>query len=280
MPITIFRCAHSPEELNEEFEKLFKECDILLVENSFNDWCYPFKKYLSDLADKGYSSMPSFRAIHFDEYQKKLEAFIRNSKKQIEVEESPTSLEEFERIDKLTDDSINTFFKGDVERACTKMIRSMIKIWEDDVKREKSLEKQIPRIQKENKGKRILFPLGMDHFIYYKLKEGGLDVKQQFPYKTIMFPLYIEVKRRIGLNKPFTTESVAKSITEIIIEHYLLNNTESTPKEVIEKPREIVEKLSYEDIKNLSKYISEKFWRRKMPGEATVMCLRNKGFEI
>lgn len=280
MPITIFRTPHSPKALNKIFEKRFEECDIFLTEQGFNDGYNEIKEYLSELSNKGYSSKPlQFFGAHFDEYGEKLKSFIKNSKKQIEVEKSPFTLEDYERVESLADSAEDKFCKGDLEIACAKMVEYLVEVNERDKGRMESLSEQLINLQKENKNKRILAEGGSDHLIHYKLKEKGLDVKQEFPYKPLILPIHTEVKRRIAFNKPFTMESVAKSIVEYFIIQYLMG-IGSTPKQIIEKPRKILEKLSYNEIRDLSKYISENSLRRQMPSEAIILWLKNKGFEI
>jgi hypothetical protein len=50
--------------------------------------------------------------------------------------------------------------------------------------------------------------------------------------------------------------------------------------EAMRKSNRIVRKLSYDEIKDLSKYISENSLARKMPIEAMVVWLKKRGYEI
>jgi len=279
MPIKIFRCPHHSDELNENFEKEFKECDIFLFEQGCNDEYNRVKSYISELSAKGYSSDSTPLIGNFDAYMEKLLNIIKNSKKKIEVEKSPFAQEYTERNESFGDNAMKRFCSGDIERACADMIMYLTGVNERDEGRENSLEEQLIQIQEENKDKKVLAAIGTDHLIYYKLKNKGLDVKQEFSYMPVVYPIHAEVKRRIAFNKLFTMEMVAKSIAESFITKFLISSG-ATSREIIEIPRKLLEKLDYEKIKELSKYMSEDVLRRRFPNEAVVIWLRKQGFEI
>jgi len=93
MPITIFAQGHFPEDLNQNFENLFKKCDILVAEVAVKEKYDDVKTYLNQLSQIGYSDDTFLSPVN-PEYSWKLQEFIKNSKKQIEVEKSPISLKE------------------------------------------------------------------------------------------------------------------------------------------------------------------------------------------
>lgn len=278
MTITIFRHAHFPEELNEKFEHLLEKSDILVVEMATREFREEVKEHLNQLSQKGYSSF-KFQGL-FSEIQRKREDLIRDSKKQIELEESSISLKEFRKLENLIQDSREAFVNGDFEEAYNKQLDSAINIVRWDRKRDASLLNQLTKLQRENENKEILVPLGAGgHLIYYELKEKGLDTKQEFPYIPYTFPLFDEPMRRLRFGRPYTPQLIAQALVDRMVCIYLTNSGLSLH-QAVEKSREIVEKLSYSEIRNLSKYISENNLRREMPKETAVLWLRKKGFEI
>ncbi|MEM5778481.1 MAG: hypothetical protein QXK49_02550 [Candidatus Aenigmatarchaeota archaeon] len=279
MPINIFRCAHATEELNEKFVKLFKNCDILLLEHGINNDYEIQRKCISNLA-KGISNYIILDNINvFYEFTEKIISFIKNSGKQIEIEKSPVSLEEFKETDKIRINSIFEFYNGNFEKAYENKLKFHYEQAKLLRRRDLSLTEQIIKLQNENKDKNILSVIGSNHQIYYYLRKKGVEAKQEFPYKPYIFDQETELNRRITFNKPFTQDLVAKTFVNNIIDPYL--ECSGLPLNLlVEKSRKISEKLSYEDIKFLSKYLGEDFLRSKMPGEATVIWLRKKGLEI
>lgn len=277
MPITIFRCPHEPEALNEEFIRLFKECDILFIEETINEECNAGREYYSDLSNKGYSSI--FSQSNFDNYARKFDSIVKGSKKQIAVECSPVKNEDFNRIEDLGINAINAFKNGEFEVACKKiLVYSQTKI-ENEKDRENSLVKQLIELQKKDENKKILLPIGTSHPTYYKLKEKGYNVRQVISNKPFIFSMDDEILRRLEFNKPIKNELLAKSIVEYLIFNYIKHDNKPLHKSV-EIARRIAEKLSYSDVKDLSKYISEDIYRRVMPEDATIVWLRKRGITI
>ncbi|MEM5872385.1 MAG: hypothetical protein QXD55_00775 [Candidatus Aenigmatarchaeota archaeon] len=280
MPINIFRCSHVPEDLNEKFVKLFKNCDILLLEHAINKDYEIQRKCVSDLA-KGNLNYTIFFDSNdiFYGFVEKLLSIIKNSGKQVELERSPVSFKEFEKMVEIRENSMLEFFNGNFTEAYEKRLKFHYEQAKLLRRRDLSLTEQIIELQNKNKDKNILSLIGSDHQIYYYLRKRGVEVKQEFPYKPYVFDCPSELNRRITFNKPFTQDLVAKTFVNNIIGHYL-EDLGLPPDRLIEKARKISEKLSYEDIKSLSKYLGEDFLRSKMPEEATVIWLRKKGLEI
>jgi hypothetical protein len=281
MPITLFRCIHGPKQLNERFEELFKECDILFEEHGISDYRDELNSYLSELANKGYAKKISAkdRNSFIGDYNKKLDYFVRDSGKKIEIEISPISMEELKKNLDLSKKESKTFLKGDVEKACKQTLEKYKRFNQLTKRRDENFIRQLTKLQEENKGKNILSVIGANHTIYYKLKEMGLNVREDFPQKPFLFPLHAEIRRRIKFNKPFTNEMVARTFVESFLTTYLYKSGLPLYESNI-KSRNIAEKLSYEDIESLSKYLSEKSYRKSMFKEATVLWLRKKGFDI
>jgi hypothetical protein len=278
MPITVFRHSHGgPEELNEKFKELFKECDIVVVECAHKEDCNDYKKYLNQLSQIGYS-FDVFQSLH-DEFLEKLHEFIRNSKKQIEVEESPISSEEYMKTHLLFGNSINAFLNGKLKDACIDFLACCKSTAKFSKKRDTYLAEQLIKLQRENENKKILLTIGSMHLVYYELKRRGIEAKQEFPYYPYTFPLYDELRRRIMFGKPYTMELVAQSIVEIGIFDYLKDLCLSC-NEATKKARKIAEKLSYDEINDLSKYISKDNYRKIVWKETIISWLKKKGYKI
>ncbi len=281
MPITVFRCPHHSRALkNGLFEKEFRESDIIFFEQGIKDDSEDLKTYYSELSERGQQKYIMGRSA-FDKYHETIDSFIRNSGKQVEIEKSHLSFEELLSIGKIHENARSLFYRGDLENACRGVLESSKAFSKENRKRELNIVSQLVELQKQNESKKIIFPFGVDHSIYYKLKKKGLDVKQVFYEKPFVFPVFVEIYRRIEFNKPITMEMLARSIVENAVSAYL---TEARTGELDHlfnlKGREIAERLSYEDIKDLSKYISQDSYRIEMPKEATVIWLRKKGVDI
>jgi hypothetical protein len=275
MPITIFRSAHESEELNEKFKELFEECDILVVEWGDKEYWNKLKEHLNQLSQIGYSTH-NFEA---DGEWEKLENFIKNSKKQIEVEESPVSFWDYMRAGDLLAESKYEFLTGKLEDACKFFSLYWKRMGEIIRKRDASLAEQLIRLQKENENKRILLKIGAGHLAHYELKKRGVAVKQEFPYLPYILLLAHELLRRIQFGKPYTIELVAQAIVEDTILDFR-RNIHLPYREAAKKVRKIAEKLSYDEINDLSKYISkDTFYWIKLE-DTIISWLEKKGYKI
>jgi hypothetical protein len=138
---------------------------------------------------------------------------------------------------------------------------------------------QLVKLQEENEEKEILVEIGANHTIYHKLKEMGLEVKQEFPYEPYIFNLYGELMRRFIYNKPYTRELAARTIVEVLVVDYL-DKIGLPFSSQLKNLRKFLEKLSCEDINSLSIFLSKNSWRRIMPLESVILWLRKRGFEF
>lgn len=276
MPITLYRCAHTAEELNEKFERLFEECDILVVEHAIGEDYKETQKYYNQLSFIGKTEYIGFSP--YSDFEEKLESHIKNSGKRIEVERSPLTRKHMEILFNLIDQARRKFLQGDIEEVCEKWVKHAKYLSKLIEIRDKSLAKLLINLEKENMEKNILVVIGADHMVHYELKKKGINVKQIFPYKPFIFSLSIEPCRRIRFNKECPNELIARSFVSTIIGTYL-ESLGIPYSKTLYKVREISEKLSYEDIKNLSKYVSNPS-HREMYREATILWLRKRGFEI
>lgn len=282
MSIWTFRCGHFANELNERFKELFRDCDILFVEQTFGEEYELQKKYLNDLSFKGYSNLtPStLPSLLFQSFLEDLESYIRNSRKKIEVERSPITFNYFAKISNIYSKGIHAFLEGNLEEACERKLKALELHAETVEKRDRALVDQLVNLQERNEEKTILVLIGVGHFLPYYLKEEGLEVRQEFPYKPYYFSLSSELDRRIRLNLPYNKEMIAQSIVESIVMEYLSEGTDSIPQNIIKQVRSIVERLGYRDVSSLSKFISRDFLRKKLYPYSTILWLREKGFNL
>jgi hypothetical protein len=278
MSITIFRHSHDHRELNKKFEELFRKSNIVVVEHGFKETYTKMKTYYNQLSQKGHSDYFTTSIPPFVKYSNRLENFIKNSGKQIEVEKSPVSENEWIKLDTLSYVSTQAFLNGKLEEACKKELESAIGSVEIEEKRENSLVKQLIELYEENENKQILVLIGANHLIYYKLKKKGIDVKQEFPYLPYFLSIYDELCRRLKLKQQYNFELVAQAIVYRSIGGYLLWK-DLPARRVIENARRIAEKLSYHEIKCLSEYLSEKDYRKENFPEAIIIWLRKKGYK-
>lgn len=281
MTVKIFRHTHFPEDLNDKFDESFKESDILVVENAVSESSNGLKEFFNSLASRG-KYEHSVRSNGSIDYHQKLITFITNSKKQIEVEKPPVSLDELEKIKFLRWDSLDDFCYGNLERACEKRLEALGLVNEINNKRSNSLVGQLENIQKINENKSILALVEPSRglSIYLGLKKDGFEVKQELSYRNIIFECEDQVGRRILFNKPYTKESLAKYFVCNSIFSYLKNDLGLTRSQSIEKSTKVAEKLSFEDIKSLSTYIGQDVLRRNMDVEATIVWLKKRGIEV
>jgi len=168
---------------------------------------------------------------------------------------------------------------GKLEEACNKALEFYQLEVEIDKKREASFVEQLIELYEENEDKEILVLYGAAHPIYYELKRRGINVKREFPYLPLIFPLPTELERKLRFGIPYTKDLVAQAIIVSAVETYLRDLGMSSI-EAMRKSNRIVRKLSYDEIKDLSKYISENSLARKMPIEAMVVWLKKRGYEI
>jgi len=74
-------------------------------------------------------------------------------------------------------------------------------------------------------------------------------------------------------------ELAAQAIVEQIISIHL-EDLDLPYNEAAKRARKIAEKLSYDEINDLSKYVSKNDWRKQMWKEATILWLEKKGYKI
>jgi len=278
MTITIYRCAHWPEELNERFEEEFKECDIIFLESAWGFGYDEIKKHFNRLS-RGEPTEYSISSPVFRDFMAKRNAFICGSGKPVELEKSRAYKTPDEMLAGSFGFYAGAFTNGNLEEACDLKLKWMKSGMEKMDVRDSDLIEQLAELQEENPGKTILCNLGSGHDIYYGLKRKGLDVKQVMPYTPYVFDLNDELARRIRYGKVCTKTDHARAFADWAINSYLYSMGHPTW-ERIKMARKISGQLGYDDVEELSKYISKYDWRQEAPAVATALWLQKKGFDI
>jgi len=265
MSIQIFRHAHVPEELNEKFDELFRESDIVVIEFhvSLDERREEVKNSINNLSLGKLKIDYFFPFREATPYASRLFSLIENSKKQIELENSPINAEYYSQINKLEKRTIEEFSAGNLRKASKLFLESSRAIAKVCEERDESLTQQLIELSEENPRKKILFPVGALHQVYRKLKEEEVEnVEQSFPYLPYTFSLREEVYLRMRFNLPITEMMTLRSILEtFFLEYFHLSRL---PYQKCRRlARNIVETLSYEDIESFSKDIRE--YRRRVP---------------
>ena len=250
MPMTFYRCSHALDELNERFERLFKESDILMIEQSTNEDREKFTEYLNQISagvrkeDLKYL----FTSGEFDTYFKKIEGLLRGSGKRVEVENSPFDTKTiFEGLKEL-EHSVDLYFSGNLEEACNLKLKAYQQLASRIISRDEQLSEQLTNLQNENSGSSILMPIGASHNIHMKM---GPQAKQEVPYKPYLFDYSSEVIRRIVFGRPVTKEMIARTLPEGALQTLLLDAGYPI-RTTAELTRSVVENLSYADVNELS----------------------------
>ncbi len=153
MDITVFRSFHDEESLNEIFAKSFRGCDIFVREQEINDFYNKVVENYRILSFKGY--MPYAAINKFPGYSEKIESFIRNSRKQIEIEKSPFSKKDFEVRNNLGNIAIKAFSIGNLEYACKRLLERFKLSSEHIKKRDHNLVSQLIELHKKIKIKKF-----------------------------------------------------------------------------------------------------------------------------
>jgi len=261
MPITIYRCAHVPEELNERFEELFEDCDIFLVEHAVKEDFHEVKKAYNRLSFEGCS--PTFRSTQ-PSYQEKLNSLIRNSKKRIEVERSPISFSQLFESYQVLKKAFDEFSRGNLRRACRMFLKYEHMLAQTRIERDRALSNLSIKLQENNPGKMILVGLGVEHLVHYHLKQRGVKVKQVLPYTPYVFNLPSELGRRIEFKLPYTREMVTRSLIACLLGTYFYSTLDLRFSLCEKLAREFAEKMSYEELEPLLNHITKWRIRRRM----------------
>lgn len=151
MTLTVFRCGHEPENLNDRFERLFSLSEIVVIEQASLPCKYEIvKEYYNQLSSLGYSRHQPVYG-RFKEFTEKLDSFIKNSKKQIEIERSPISRKEsnifVKKLEDIQTELWYLFARGKLEKACEKRVEAASLLVKETKERDNSLTPQLIELQ-------------------------------------------------------------------------------------------------------------------------------------
>jgi hypothetical protein len=270
-----------PEELNEKFEELFRESDIVVIEFhvSLGERLEKVKNSINELSLGELKIDYFFPFREATPYASRLFSFIENSKKQIELENSPINAEYYSKINKLEKRTIEKFSNGNLREASKLFLESSRAIAKVCEERDKSFARQLIELYEENPRKEILVPIGAAHQVHEELKKEGMEnVKQFFPYLPYTFSLHEEVSLRIRFKLPITEMMALRSIPELF--YFDFFSALGFPYQKCTRlARNIVESLSYKDIESLSKDIRKYRKKGAPPAIAVAWLCKEKGVD-
>jgi hypothetical protein len=168
------------------------------------------------------------------------------------VEKSPVSALHLSELKDLDEAKFLEFYDGNLEEACKFSLMSASLSVELTTRRDLALTDQLTSLQEENEEYEILVLLGANHEAYHMLKRKELKVRRVFPFMPYVFLSFEELERRMYHGLPWSKDLVARAFPERIT-YYLLGYPHY---ERVRIARDVGEKLKYEDVRAISKFIS------------------------
>ena len=280
--INVFRHPHfSYKAVGDKLKNAVKQCDAILLESGACDEHDMVEMAYNDLSFKGYSHIDiTYGNDGVDqEFIEALKEVIRKSRKHIEIEKSPISFKEIRCYERMSNEAEKAFVGGRFEEAYRLRLNSTDMFLDINERRDEQLETQVLKMQDRMPDKTILMMLGGAHLMYYRLKKVGADVKQTLASSPIVLDNMSEYMRRKMLGMPWQPELIARTFSEDMVGRYLVK-VDTEIGEVSRKIREVSDKLSLDDLKELSEYIGADMYRRTMPSTATHLWLRKRGIKL
>jgi len=279
MPIICFRTPHVAEALNDKFAGLFKESDIIFLEQCYGDFYGKAKNFYTQLSQTGHAQTDTTDYLH-ETFDDKIKFFVANSKKQVEIEKSPFATETFRTLFSGIASSFQNFYNGKFKEACELKERNASYASIIDNARDRRMAGQLEYIQNTNPNKKILTLTGGSHGFPIILKRKGIKVRQEFPYLPYMFGFEDQLQRYAKFNKSIPKDVTAKAFVGNIFHGHLSNNGVKPP-ELFEREIKAVKDLSYEDVENLSKSLGRMTLSDEILKDMEVLSwLEEKGVRI
>ncbi len=273
MTITVYRYIHfKDEQIKEKFKRLFGESDIIFFEKATSIDYDNVKETYQKISD---TDAPSASDLGFTYKKKPILEHLHGSGKKVEMEKSRVSINSSPKFY----NAMKCFYNGDLENSCKLFIQGAKLFAQETTTRDKDIPEQLIEIKNDNKGKKILAAFGAAHTFYYDLKKRGLDVRQEFYNKPHIFGFDEELMRRIRFNKPYDKTDVARAVANPPLDVLFIDLLGYKSSDSTKMSRRILEKLSYEDIEELSKYLSSPE-RKQFLSEHVGIWLEKRGFEL
>jgi hypothetical protein len=251
MTITVYRCLHTPSDVNDILKRCIYDNDIIVMENAENDSRSSSKEAYEKLSKTG--EKPDIQMNHND-FGKSLFDILARSGKKIEVENSPISEDDGLKFKMMSQDCDDLFMNGQLEQLHDKYTNACTLDDKFQKMRDDALSVQLIDLQNKNKGYKILSIIGVDHEITNRIKPKYQDVRQVLSKKTIALPIKTELEKKIRHGIPYNREEVFRSYLEKPLMDYLsYSKKEKDGHKLISMSRKILNGISMEDIKSISK---------------------------
>jgi hypothetical protein len=252
MPIKVFKSPHFPEYINGVFDRLFKECDIYVVESGVADNHDRTVEYLNGLSLG--SPLPGKAISEYQSFNDKILKKISNSGKRIEKEKSRYYLSDIKSVDQIQLAN-NHFEGGNLLEACRLIEDTALEMAKMTNTRDEDLALQIAELQLNSPKKNILATLGTGHNVVRYLKELGIKASSAFPFTPMTVPLQSEGIVRAQYGLPISDTLLAQTLAATYLS--MAYDEKGIPAEQnIRETRKALEKMSYGEIERLSEHIS------------------------
>jgi hypothetical protein len=256
MTITVYRCIHTPSDVNEILKRCVYDNDIIVMEHSSNDDRSSAKEAYKKLSKTG--EKPDFQ-MNFNGFGNSLFGMLGGSGKSIEVENSPICEDDWLKVDMMRQECDDLFVNGQFQQLHDKYVNARTLNDKFQKMRDDALSAQLIEMQNENKGYKILPIIGVDHEIVNRIKTKQPDVKQVLSRKTITLSTEEELEKKIRHSIPYIREEVFRSYLENPLMDYLsYSKKEKDHHKLISMGREILNGISMEDIKSISRNLQGK----------------------
>lgn len=285
----IFFGAHETAKDFEKLKQAFKQADVYIPESFM--WNDEYLWNFNRLSQKKITPCQMIQRCFLEKNSSWHREFrvIYGSRKPIllaDVPEWHSLVDEYDKSDRLYDESFDLFKKGDFNSAL-KTVRKYVEFNADFLlKRDRQIKrnlkgsiaeiiKKIPKF-KNRKEVKVLIILGSFHtLLYHNLKKQKSSTSCQFASKPDVFSSLDEAGRRTIFLKDKKIDDIlfARSMAEELLEDCLDKITDDTNKAIM-IGRKICSKLNLKDIAEMSKELGRGDRR------TIVSCLRKRGIKI
>ena len=196
------------------------------------------------------------------------------------IEKSPISKEDFDAEDLCRKRSWEAFYQNNLPEALDQRIKSYQMGAKHDKRRDVKLAEYVATIAKSSEDS-ISITRGLSHtLLYHNLCKtlGFSKVRRLFVRPTAFCSMEDEIVRRLIFSKDVSEGLVLRSFADGLVNGYYRDVETFTVQESISKSRQVVERLSERQIKDLSLFLSKKYFpnRGKLePLEVLLMAAAN-----
>lgn len=279
--ITILYGGHTPQEITKQMEEVIRHADIIVLENALNySESQKAEKILNEVANGTTSPFQVGSHAMYHSVIARLNEIVYGTKAKIYLERGEMSdlIKDDERSSNITYDLFNA---GKIDEA-VRSFRDYTEVFEKAQKaRDIKAADFLAQIQDSNRQKNIASYRGSAHtVVYHILKKRGFQVKRMFPHMPYVFRLQGEVGRRFEFGKEVSDSLIVKTLGDVRIQTYFVESGYSVD-EALVKSGEIMEKITEQDVRELSSSIGKIWWPEINSGILTGLTgdwLEDKGY--